>query len=356
MRKILTLVSVAMSMSVSAQTALTATQATIREVQGELDAARLENAGARDAIKIEAGSANSQVSIKTSKKLDDGKGDSRAISLIASAPLAKSTTESTLANQNGLKSGTTLTLVLSSTKLTGIRVPGSETLALCEKGKRLRTAYLGIAGNSEDNFVCDTGTIKELAEKEKISVDEYRAFRSAFFGPEASVQSFGLTLSGGYLDSSYFDSTTLVQTKQRSSTGGIGLNFSYTPLEAAQLFAAALSLQSAYKDMKASTACLPTPSAGNTFLTCANGSIGAPTRQTTQVLDLEWRRKLSDKYAFALQLSRDIKEKVTSVQVPVYLIGNDKDGLNGGLSFGWTSDAKKITLGVFVGKAFSVQP
>ena len=85
-------------------------------------------------------------------------------------------------------------------------------------------------------------------------------------------------------------------------------------------------------------------------------AIGAPKRQTTQTLDLEWRSKLSERYAFSLQVSRDFKNKVTSLAVPIYLVGNDKDGLNGGISIGWASDDKDVTAGVFVGKAFSVQP
>ena len=339
----------------SAQSSVDAPQGVVREVQGDLDAPRLNNSLARDAIKVEAGTANSQVSIKSSTKLADGKGVSRTLSLIASAPLGKGATEGTLATRRGLNSGTMLTLALAQTTLKGIRVPAEEVLNLCAKGQKFLTAYLSVLGNKEENFLCDTATIKDLLEQGKVTKEEYRAFRSAFFGPSAAVSSWAVSLSGGYNDANYFDAVTLVQAKKRNRVGGLAVSYTYVPLEATQLFSASLGLLSVYKDAKNSTACLPL-APGKTQLTCASGAIGAPKRQTTQTLDLEWRRKLSERYAFSLQVSRDFKNKVTSVAVPIYLVGNDKDGLTGGISLGWASDDKDVTAGVFVGKAFSVQP
>jgi hypothetical protein len=347
----------AMPLAVFAQSEQAGAQTALRESQAEINAAGLKDANARDAVRIEASSANSQVSIKSSIILSDGKGTTDALSLIASAPLAKGADNTTLANRRGLNSGTTLTLAFTSTSLKGTRKAPDEVIDLnCTDGTRFKSAFLSTQADKSAKLVCDPGAMKELAEKRLISPSEYRDFRSAFFGPNAAVHAWSVALSGGYQDAAYFDATSLAKTTQRNSGGGVAVNYSYAPLEATQLFAAAFGFQSRYKDAKSTTACLPALATGSTLLTCANGSIGAPTRQTTQTLDLEWRRKVYERYAFSVQLSRDFKDKVTTIQVPVYLVGNDKDGLTGGVNLGWASDDKKLSVGVFVGKAFSLEP
>jgi hypothetical protein len=331
-------------------------QKATRENEAELDAASPTNAFARDAIKIEAGSDSSEVSIKASTKLDDGRGATRSLSLIAKAPLNKGENMTSLATQHGLAGSTTLALAYTHNSLNGIRTnAGEEALQMCETNN-YRLKFQNIKANKDASFECDTGSVKSLLENGDIKLDEYKAFRAKFFEPNAFISSWTVTLSGGYVDSKYFDPITLEGTKKRNSTGGLSVSYSYVPIEAKQLFAATVSLQSEYKDKKASTTCLPTAATGNALLTCATGSIGAPDRKTTQTLELEWRRAVFDRFAFSLQVARDFKEKVTTVQVPMYLIGNDKDGLNGGVNLGWSSEDKKAFIGVFVGKAFSVQP
>lgn len=329
------------------------TQRAIREVRSELDAPAVSKANARDAIRIEATSENSTASLKASTKLDDGSGTTRILSLVASAPIAKGESAATLASAGRLKSGTTLGLSYTQSTLGGARVPGEEPLNLC---KGYRTIYTSITGNKAENFVCDTATVKELAEKEKISWAQYRAFRSAFFGPDAAIRSWSVALSGGYRDAKYFEPATLKEKKERTKLVGVDVTYSYVPLEATQLFAATLGAATGYKDGKSTTACLSVPPAGSTLLDCVTGSIGAPKKQDSRTLDLEWRRKISERHAFSFLVSRDFKEKVTSVGLPLYIVGNDKDGLSGGIRLDWNSDDKKTTVGVFVGKAFSVQP
>jgi hypothetical protein len=325
----------------------------VREVRSELDAPTVSKANARDAIQIEATSENSTASLKASTKLDDGTSTTRMLSLVASAPIAKGESAATLASAGRLKSGTTLGLSYTQSTLAGVRVPGEETFNLCIEYQRI---YTSIAGNKAESFVCDTATVKELAEKEKISWARYRDFRSAFFGPDAAIHSWSVTLSGGYRDAKYFEPATLKEQKERKKLAGLDVTYSYVPLEATQLFAATLGVASGYKDGKSTTACLSTPPAGSTLLDCVTGPIGVPKKQDSRILDLEWRRKISERHAFSLLVSRDFKEKVTSVGLPLYIVGNDKDGLSGGIRLDWNSDDKKTTIGVFVGKAFSVQP
>jgi hypothetical protein len=333
---------------------LAADQKLLKREEAKLGAASLTSARASSAIRIEAGTANSAVSIKISPTSGDGIGSSSKFSLIASAPLAKGATDATLVTRQGLNSGTTLTAVLAGASLGGTRVAKKETLDLCDPGKKLHNAYLSIKGNEPDKFLCDTGTMSSLALQGKITEEEYMDFHASFFGPDAGVHGWSVALTGGYRDSAYFDASTLVQSKRRQSMGGLSAGYSYMPIKATQLLAAALSVQAVVKDAKSSTACLQNPGGSSALLTCASGAIGPPKRQNTQVLDLEWRRKVADRYAFSLQLSHDFKEKVTTATLPVYLIGNKTDPLTGGVSLGWSSDDRKLSIGVFVGKAFTL--
>lgn len=107
---------------------------------------------------------------------------------------------------------------------------------------------------------------------------------------------------------------------------------------------ATLSAQSSPKDATSRTTCLPTPAAGDTLLSCANGPSGSPTRKTTHILSLEARIAVNDRYALEPQASRDFRNHLSALHVPMYVIPSDKTGLSGGLVLGWTSQKSIGTL------------
>lgn len=315
--------------------------------------------GVDNAIQIQASSGASNVSVKASSKRSETDNSFSVFSLIGQTPIGKGATEASLVTLDGLANGTTLELKYSDSRLVGALTPGAGVLDVCDA--KYKPLYLKIPGNSPDSFVCDTETIKSLVSNRfllanhlALSQSDYDEFKRNFYNANAYVWSWGLATKGGYQDFTFYDAISLGKNKKRHSLWSASLFGAYLPLEKLSAFTATFTVQSAYKDAKSSSQCLQSPPASGAFLTCADGPIGEPSRATTQILSLEWRRQITEKIAFSMQVSRDFKSKVSTVQVPVYFIGDAKSGLSGGLAFGWTSEDHKTSLGVFVGQAFKL--
>ncbi|WEF34014.1 hypothetical protein [Pseudoduganella chitinolytica] len=85
---------------------------------------------------------------------------------------------------------------------------------------------------------------------------------------------------------------------------------------------------------------------------CVTGSFAPPKLTKNNVISFE-SRYLFKKIAIAAIVSRNLGKDVTTVDLPVYLIGNDKVPLNGGVRLGWDSKDKDLKAGVFVGVPFA---
>ncbi len=311
--------------------------------------------GADNLFQVQAANGDSNVSIKASSKRVTDTDGYHVFSLIAQAPTSKGGNSGTsLAGLDGLASGTTLALKFSQSTLEGIK-DGPDKCATYE------TLFKSIPSNKSKDWQCDNAHVKTLVDNKEFPAGEkaltqhdYDEFRWGLLSPKAGVFSYGGTAKGGYQDFDFYDVGTLAAEKKReglwSASGFVGYLF----LEHAAALTGTLSIQSSYKDAKSASKCLAAQPDNGTFLTCANGPVGSPKRKTTEILALEWRQEVVDKVAFSLQASRDFRNKVTTVQLPVYFIHDAKSGLTGGLNFGWTSVDHKANLGVFVNQAFSL--
>lgn len=91
---------------------------------------------------------------------------------------------------------------------------------------------------------------------------------------------------------------------------------------------------------------------GSSATRCDAAVIGAPREQQLHVVGVEVRRFMaSTAAAVALTVQRDLKQGVTSVDVPVYFMRNALGAAIGGVRFGWRSDTKEMTAIAFVGAA-----
>jgi hypothetical protein len=312
-----------------------------------------------NAIQIQASSGASNVSVKVSSKRSEAANSFSVFSLTGQTPIGKGATDASLVTLDGLANGTTLELKYSDSHLVGALTPGAAVLDVCDT--KYKPLYLKIPGNSSDSFVCDSATIKSLVSNKFLVANslalpqsDYDDFKRKFYNANAYVWSWGLATRGGYQDFTFYDAMSLGKNKKRHSLWSTSLFGAYLPLEKLSAFTATFTVESAYKDAKSSSLCLQTPPATGTFLTCADGPIGEPSRTTTQILSLEWRRQITEKVAFSLQASRDFKNRISTIQLPLYFIGDAKSGLSGGLTLGWTSEDHKASLGVFVGQAFKL--
>jgi hypothetical protein len=71
-------------------------------------------------------------------------------------------------------------------------------------------------------------------------------------------------------------------------------------------------------------------------------------------VSLQVRRFFSGRFAVSPKISRDIEEKTSQVDLPIYFLQNPKGGLVGGVNVRWTSESKEIAATIFVGSALKL--
>ena len=87
--------------------------------------------------------------------------------------------------------------------------------------------------------------------------------------------------------------------------------------------------------------------------TCKPAVIGSPTQVTLKVGALELRRRLTSTTAWAPSVRYDFTTKVSTIDLPIYAMGN-KSSVLGGVRFGWRSDTKDLSVLMFFGGTFDL--
>lgn len=98
------------------------------------------------------------------------------------------------------------------------------------------------------------------------------------------------------------------------------------------------------------------PIEGTTASQCAPAVLKPPKRGVSHVVSIEARRVLGSGTAIAPSVQWDVKNKVTSVLVPVYFLKDADGGATGGLRGAWRSDTRTVTLSLFIGGTFKLLP
>jgi hypothetical protein len=94
--------------------------------------------------------------------------------------------------------------------------------------------------------------------------------------------------------------------------------------------------------------------AGSTLEECKNLPVGAPVREDHLTLRGELRKRFK-KVGVGPLLSYDFETDALGVEVPVYLLSDNKNVLTGGIKLGWTDKgdrADELLATLFIGKAF----
>jgi hypothetical protein len=267
-------------------------------------------------------------------------------SVTAQAPLSKDGSTTTIGTLDGLSNSTTVEFKLTNVVVTGIRIDDKATKNYCNSV--LLPKYLAAdSRRKKDDFQCDSGFVK------KYLPSDYREFREFGYAPTSEIYIWGLNAKGGYKDFDYFQSSDLSKQTVRKSPWSAGAFASYAPSSADTIFVGSFRLQEAYTDAKSNTLCPGTASSSGP-IQCASGPIGLPSQKRKQLLTIEVRRRVSQDIAFSLSATRDFKNKLSGVQLPIYFVGNGDGGLTGGVRADWSSDTHKTTVGIFIGQAFQL--
>lgn len=103
------------------------------------------------------------------------------------------------------------------------------------------------------------------------------------------------------------------------------------------------------------TANLCSPFGSTGALECRDLVVGPPTKKTSEALEFEIRR-LFGSLGLAARLSRDLKNDITEVELPIYFLqkmGTSEMELNGGIAIKWRSDTEDYSISAFIGPALS---
>lgn len=171
---------------------------------------------------------------------------------------------------------------------------------------------------------------------------------------------YGAAVKFGPQSYTWFDPTSLAKTTQRHSTHGleafVGATFGKDQRNAAYL---RFGDQSTFEDGKAKILCRP--AASTTPNECVSGPVGAPQRLQPRVYTVQWARAFQEVgTGMELSISRDTKNKVTGVELPVYLHATKagKSTLTFGFVAAWSNDPNSPRRGslaaIFTTDAFTV--
>lgn len=247
-----------------------------------------------------------------------------------------------------------------STYLTAGSDGGSATIKLAHRlqflpGDLLYSFSLSSPLSKESTFT-EPATLDGMANGANLSFALGKYFLVDPSSEDTGVWSFGGLARIGYSSFKYLDATSLAKmTEHRRPTtvgGYVGLRPSgETPV----FLLAKYEYQHVWKDADTKVLC---PDSVTFPVTCVNGPIGAPAENRKRLFSLSVRYT-NPRFDIAPTITYDRASKVKGIDFPVYLIKGGVDEkntlpFNAGLRFGWRSDTRDASVGLFVGSPFSL--
>jgi len=308
-------------------------------------------------IEISSEQGSSSVTLKISGSLTEStlptnqsqaaRGSASAWSVTVQAPLSKGDDSTTLGTLDGLASGTTVEFKVTNLVAVGFRPPNAKALlAFCN------TVLAKALRDSKDvNKPASVECASEQVEKYVKDPAALQDFYDLIASPNFYFFTWGLGAKGGYQDFTYYSSPDLSKVTDRKSVWS-GQVFGSYSVGDKSLAVGSFQVQQAYKDATSKVLCPAMPS-GAGPISCISGPVGVPADKKQELLTLEFRQAVSKDLAVSVSGTRDFKNKVSGVQVPIYLVSDGKS-LTGGIRFDWSSDTHKTTAGIFIGQPFQL--
>lgn len=314
-------------------------------------------------LQLNASSAGGQVSVsfgqsvrKTKVAYDQVKASGMTWNVTASAPVDKKGGDSALATLDSFTDSSTLKVGIAKLFLT---LPN--LLTDTERNQIEEKAIAACAAAAKDDagkVICLESGIDEdfIATWLPHEVRRYAEINSA----QRSGWGLGLEGTIGYRRYSYLDTTAFTTAEADKVPWGVKVFATWLPRTDLAVTASA-AYQRGYEE-RSSTILCPAVATGPT-LTCLTGANGLPDRKNKVLLALDGRKLFDlsltrfqngvvDRFGIAPQVTWDVKNKDFGIDVPVYLVPDDKGNLIGGFRLGYTNGDKGFIAGVFVGAAF----
>ena len=175
-----------------------------------------------------------------------------------------------------------------------------------------------------------------------------------------SARAYGLELSVGYKKFNFLNAAPARKSEATRVPIGGKVFYSFLPDVRRNAITGGVEYQRVFKDTTAGALC-PAAAAGSELL-CLTGPIGGPKGDEKLLLSLDYRHKivigersLIPAIGISAMGTYDALNDDFGIDVPIYLVGDGKSGLTGGVRFGYTTSDKEFIAGVFVGTAFSLR-
>lgn len=277
--------------------------------------------------------------------------------VILSSPIGAKATEATLVDLNGLANSGTFDFGVKWTKWNPHGDPILQKQACIEyliDSKRakdpkdaeamMRTSPDGTA----PKFVC---ALSALPEGTPDRPDD-SSYREKF----NSVTDYGTPLflesrfKVGREEFKFAESPAFLDKKQVRNGYSGSLAFGAL-LEQSILLSAGYRYEQSFTAAAESQVCSPLEE--STSLRCRGIGLGPPTKKVQSITEFQLRR-LWTEFGLNPKIAYDFRKEVFAVQVPIYFFKNKDQGLNGGVSFGWRSDADEFVVRAFIGEALTL--
>ena len=106
--------------------------------------------------------------------------------------------------------------------------------------------------------------------------------------------------------------------------------------------------EQAYHSRTAHDVCTPAAFGPSGTESCASLVIGAPWGRERAVATVSGAWSIGGNAAARLTISHDVRRAVTGIDLPVWLLQNPAGGLAGGVRLGYRTDAREMTVALFV--------
>ncbi len=187
------------------------------------------------------------------------------------------------------------------------------------------------------------------------SSDDFSDDQTGFV--EIPVILWDLNAAVGVNDFSFRDPLTFAEQEVRRTPYSFSASIGYLGGSRSPFIAAGIEHRRSYKAQNQRTLCPPPPPAG--VIECTRDEFGPPTRNidTTafalvRTLNLFGLTGGNSAVALEIRAAYDIEDDVFGLEMPIYMVLDDKGRFRAGVRFGWDTDERRLAVGVFIGAAF----
>jgi hypothetical protein len=287
------------------------------------------------AVSLTASDEDGRGVISFARSSQASTGTQSALSLKVSAPFSKSKGQATFATLNGLSGDIDVSGAYSS--FTWHINPTSYGQAVCQECK---ARGLGLLECSLDGLTDALEAQKTMSQSD---IDALRDdLENRLFGVSTT---WSAEASAGRAERSFFATDATKQSENRVGYSGSLLGGLLFPR--GSLYGKITGKRD-YEENDPATLC--SPIAGSVLQDCTSLPLGKAKVVDSLVSGLELRY-FFPRFALAPSVQYDHKADVWGIEVPVFLVRNDKDAFTGGFKLGWRSDQDKVVAAVFVTKA-----